>query len=171
MRMPIKAFFLLSLLVVSALLLSGCSVFNTGRLTSIEQTDQDLYPDDSSQGFYDNNMRSITEVNSEIYPDDFDLGLAKLKGIGAASDYREVQENYYVLLSAYLCSLYDFSAADALLDSEGFKPIEDRDYYYNRSLLGSKYFYLRNNIHVERLSVAQIIYLKTGTLEIGRAHV
>ena len=160
----IKTVLALSLLVGGVLLLSGCSIFYPGRLASIEQIEQDIYPDDSRQGLDDSNMKLITEVNKEIFPDDFDLGLAKLKGIGAASDYREVQDNYFVLLSTYLCSLYGFSSADAILDGEGFKPIEEGDYYYNRSLLGSKYFYLRNNIHVERLSVAQIIYLKNDTL-------
>jgi hypothetical protein len=105
-------------------------------------------------------MTSITEISKDIYPDDFDLALAQEKGIGTQAEYVKVQENYGMLLSTYLNGLYDFASADASLDAKGFQPIEDGDYYYNRSIPGSKYFYLRNNIHVERLAQEQIDYLK-----------
>jgi hypothetical protein len=65
-----------------------------------------------------------------------------------------------MLLSSYLNGLYDFGSVDARLSVEGFVPAEEGDYYLRRSLLGSRYFYLRNNIHVERLTVEQISYLK-----------
>jgi len=109
-------------------------------------------------------LMSINQIDRAIYPEDFDMALARQKGLDTVSSYKQVQDNYFVLFSTYLCSLYDFSAADAYLDSEGFEPVEKGDYYYNRSLLGSKYFYLRNNVHVERLSGEQIIYLKNDTL-------
>jgi hypothetical protein len=106
------------------------------------------------------NMWTILELNVEIFPPDFNLKLAKEKGIGSKRNYTKVQDNYAMLLSAYLNSLYDFASADAYLDSKGFQPIEDGNYYYNRGIPGSKYFYLRNNIHVERLSLEHIAYLK-----------
>ena len=108
-------------------------------------------------------MKSVTEINKDIYPDDFDLTLAQQKGIGSEKDYVKVQDNYAMLLGSWLNSLYDFQAADAKLDAEGFLPPEEerQDYYYTRAIPGSKYFYLRNNIHVERLSQEQIDYLKS----------
>ena len=131
---------MLCLLLVGGMPLGGCSLLGIRTLVSINQ------------------------IDSAIYPDDFDMALARQKGLDTVSSYKQVQDNYFVLFSTYLCSLYDFSAADAYLDSEGFEPIDKGDYYYDRSLLGSKYFYLRNNVHVERLSVEQIAYLKNDTL-------
>ena len=105
-------------------------------------------------------MGSILEIDKEIYPDDFDLGLAREKGIGSKADYERVQQRYQELLGSYLGGLYDFSAADALLDAQGFQPAEGGGYYRGRSIPTSRYFYLRNNVHVERLSAEQIAYLK-----------
>ena len=140
MSKVIRVVLALCLLLVGVMPLGGCSLMGIRTLVSVGQIDR------------------------AIYPDDFDMALARQKGLDTVSSYKQVQDNYFALLSTYLCGLYDFSAADALLDSEGFKPIEEGDYYYNRSLLGSKYFYLRNNIHVERLSVEQIAYLKSDSL-------
>lgn len=105
-------------------------------------------------------MKSITEISKEIYPQDFDLDKAKEKGIGNKNDYEEVQKNYLIYFSMYLDSLYDFSAIDDQLSDEGFQPVKQKNYYFNRSELNSEYIYLRNNVHCENLMKEQIDFLR-----------
>lgn len=109
-------------------------------------------------------LLSIQQINEEIYPNDFDLTLARDKGIGSKRAYQKVYDNYSRLLSAYLNSLYSFSSLDEGLENKGLVPEDDLGYYLDSSQLGSKFLYLRNNIHVERLSEEDINYLKQDNI-------
>ena len=108
-------------------------------------------------------MNDATDISTEIYPDDFDFVEAASKGIGTKRAYTQLQDRYLTLLSGWLTTLFDFSSIDQTLADANLTPVTDQDYYSSRSQLGSKYIYLRNNIHPERLSIEQIKALQEET--------
>ena len=108
-------------------------------------------------------MNDATDISTEIYPDDFDFVKAASKGIGTKRAYTQLQDRYLTLLSGWLTTLFDFSSIDQTLADANLTPVTDQDYYSSRSQLGSKYIYLRNNIHPERLSTEQIKALQEET--------
>ena len=108
-------------------------------------------------------LNKATDIATEIYPDDFDFVEAASKGIGTKRAYTQLQDRYLTLLSGWLTTLFDFSSIDQTLADANLTPVTDQDYYSSRSQLGSKYIYLRNNIHPERLSTEQIKALQEET--------
>lgn len=70
-------------------------------------------------------------------------------------------KNYYKLLNRFLVDKFSLKEYDDKIDNSPFKFIpvkdEDMDYYqYMSKDMGLKYFYLRNNIYVEKLDVSDI---------------
>ena len=108
-------------------------------------------------------LNKATDIATEIYPDDFDFVEAASKGIGTKRAYTQLQDRYLTLFSGWLTTLFDFSSIDQTLADANLTPVTDQDYYSSRSQLGSKYIYLRNNIHPERLSTEQIKALQEET--------
>ena len=108
-------------------------------------------------------MNDATDISTEIYPDDFDMEKAADKGIGRKGTYTQLQEKYLTLFSGWLTTMFDFSSIDQTLADANLTPVTQQDYYSSRSQLGSKYIYLRNNIHPERLSTEQIKALQEET--------
>ena len=92
-------------------------------------------------------LNKATDISTEIYPDDFDFVKAASKGIGTKRAYTQLQDRYLTLLSGWLTTLFDFSSIDQTLADADVTPVTQQDYYASRSQLGSKYIYLRNNIH------------------------
>ena len=70
--------------------------------------------------------------------------------------FLELQFKYREGFSKYLSSIFNFNTIDEEISKYGvdIPTIEDNDYnfYHKNSKLGSNYLYLRNNIHIERLS-------------------
>ena len=108
-------------------------------------------------------MRSAGDISSDIFPDDFDMGAAADKGIGAKDAYVLVQYRYLTVLSDWLKSLFDFPSIDRDLADADLAAITKPNYYRVRDQLSSKYVYLRNNIHPERLTVEQIDLMREET--------
>ena len=108
-------------------------------------------------------LNKATDIATEIYPDDFDFVEATSKGIGTKRAYTQLQDRYLTLFSGWLTTLFDFSSIDQTLADADVTPVTHQDYYASRSQLGSKYIYLRNNIHPERLSTEQIKALQEET--------
>lgn len=72
--------------------------------------------------------------------------------------YQIKYRNYVELL---LMSYLDFSSFDTEINNM-LPVMEDKDYnfYHKNSTLGSNYVYLRNNIHIERLTKEEFQYFK-----------
>ena len=113
-------------------------------------------------------MHSARDLSSDIFPDDFDMGEAADKGIGAKDAYVLVQYRYLTVLSDWLKSMFDFPSIDRELADADLAVVPMQDYYRGRDQLGSRYIYLRNNIHPERLSVEQIATLREETMPENR---
>ncbi|MBC6309926.1 hypothetical protein HCJ66_10270 [Listeria sp. FSL L7-1582] len=109
----------------------------------------------------DKTMENIKAVNSSIYPtSDFNVKKAMEKGIGEKESYANLQNIYMYYLGQYLNSLYDFKRTDDILNTQSFQTVGKKDYYQQLSQIDSQYFYIRNNIHCERLDEKSINYLK-----------
>lgn len=86
----------------------------------------------------------------------------KLVGI-SYDDFLNLQIFYKSNFERLLNSLYNFNLIDNYINQNcnNLPVIDDADYnfYKKFSTLGSKYIYLRNNIHIERLDAKDLEYL------------
>lgn len=71
-------------------------------------------------------------------------------------EFLKYQVKYRESFEAYLQQLYDFSQIDKMISNFALPipEVQDREYnfYHKYSTLGSKYIFLRNNVHIERLT-------------------
>ena len=76
--------------------------------------------------------------------------------------FLELQFKYRKGISLYLSQFINFKKIDEEIEKIGIPIIEDSEYnfYHRNSFFGSKYLYLRNNIHLERLSDEELEKLK-----------
>lgn len=111
------------------------------------------------------------------WPFRYDMNLMKEKGladnIGGNEKFIKITNNYKVLFEKFLLTKTSLRTFDNnLVNSKlSFVPIkdEDKDYYQRTSTLNFKYFYLRNNLNIEKLSVEELNYLESldyDTLEL-----
>ena len=97
-----------------------------------------------------------------FYPDTHDYN--KLIDLGLTKDeFLDLQIKYKHGFEEYLKTIIDFNEINSyILMSGNLHKIEDEDrnFYKKYSSLGSDFFYLRNNIHIERLDVYELGTLK-----------
>ena len=115
-------------------------------------------------------MESINDIirrNTEISDEDLVInkGLYRDKAFDGKKynfndRYYQLYRNYKVLLDRYLVDKFSLKVYDDLVANSNllFIPMKkaDMDYYQYISKMGLKYFYLRNNIYVEKLSLEDI---------------
>jgi len=77
--------------------------------------------------------------------------------------FLELQFKYRKGISLYLSQFISFKKIDEEIDKLGIPIVEDSKYnfYHRNSFFGSKYLFLRNNIHLERLSDEELEILKS----------
>lgn len=103
------------------------------------------------------------------WPFKYDMGLMKEKGLAAENGGNEkfikVTNNYKVLFEKYLLSKTSLKTFDDNLANSKlkFEPLnkENMDYYQRTSTMNLKYFYLRNNLNVEKLTNEELEYLES----------
>ena len=75
-------------------------------------------------------------------------------------EFLNFQIKYRIDFERILKSIIDFNKIDSYIESFAYNIpiIDDEDYNFYRkfSTLGSKYIYIRNNIHIENLSIEEI---------------
>ena len=95
----------------------------------------------------------------KFYPNSYNYTLIKDKGI-SLEHFLKLQIKYRNNFEKLLMGIFDFKKIDDYIDSFGKKipTVNDLEYnfYHKFSLLGSKYIYFRNNIHIENLSLNEI---------------
>ena len=88
--------------------------------------------------------------------------ISELEGLGF--DILKLQVYYKQCLERVLNSIFNFSNIDKYIGGLNFPVpiINDKEYNFYRkySILGSKYVYLRNNIHLERLTKEELSLIK-----------
>ena len=79
------------------------------------------------------------------------------------NNYLEAQILYKKGFEKILSSIYDFSNIDDFINNSNLKiPVvydNNTNFYRNFSSLNSKYIYLRNNIHIENLTIDELNYM------------
>lgn len=95
----------------------------------------------------------------KFYPNSYNYTLIKDKGIDL-EHFLKLQIKYRNDFEKLLMGIFDFKKIDDYIDSFGkqIPTVNDLEYnfYHKFSLLGSKYIYFRNNIHIENLSLNEI---------------
>lgn len=119
--------------------LTGCSGSKEDNELDIEQQDK------------------IADFKENIYPDDFYFDEAYALGVGSSKkevsiEYLALQETYRKILSDYFNEVLPLEELNHKLEGYGIAPADEPDYYQQQSLLDSDFIYLRNNIHLEKLS-------------------
>lgn len=100
-------------------------------------------------------------MNYIYIPDSFDYNLVHSKFTD--DEFLSLQIKYRAIIEKILKDYIDFEDIDKRINNNVVLPkIEDLDYnfYHKFSSLNSNYLYLRNNIHIENLSMDQIEKLK-----------
>lgn len=101
----------------------------------------------------------------KFFPDSYNYTLIKNKGINL-ENFLKLQIKYKNDFEKILIGIIDFKKIDNYID--GFEKkipiITDHKYnfYHKYSLLGSKYIFFRNNIHIENLSLDEIEVINTS---------
>lgn len=110
-------------------------------------------------------MNIITKENfKDIYPNDVNYELVKENKLGKEEElfdnYYKILNNYKYLLSVYLIKNTSIKHYDDLLKNNNltFSSVEekDMDFYQSTSYLDLSYFYLRNNLYIEKLNSKDI---------------
>ena len=109
-----------------------------------------------------------------IIPRSYSIEMAEEKGLAADGLFNErfftLQALYRNVLEAEIISKYDLRLYDDAIGDSSFQfraeQPERMSFYQKYSTLDTRYIYLRNNIHIERLSEEQLAllddYLLTG---------
>lgn len=103
-------------------------------------------------------------MNYEYKPNTIDKKLLEEKGINER-DLISLQVRYKNALESIIKEVIDVKEIDNLIESVSFEiptNLDEDSFYSHFSSLKSKYFYVRNNIHIERLSKEDIETLKTN---------
>lgn len=92
-------------------------------------------------------------------PDSYDYGILFKKDI-SQDEFVKLQVKYKESLEKVLMSVLNFKSIDPAMIKNGLNipvlEIPDNNFYQKFSTLGSKYLFLRNNIHIERLTDEEI---------------
>lgn len=106
----------------------------------------------------------------DISPESYDMKLAKEKEL---TDKEEITDKYLKLQALYKKTLGELLVAVLELDSFDNElasnelefievPDKEKGFYQKYDTLGLKYIYLRNNIHIEKLSIEDVKILKSA---------
>lgn len=109
-------------------------------------------------------------LNFDVFGENIDLFLAKSKGLIINNDYFCYEKIYLIyrfgleqiISKMTLLSYYDKKINDSNL---GFLEVLEEEKDYFQSLSSFKYFYLRNNLYIERLSIENIEKIKKINIE------
>jgi len=99
-------------------------------------------------------------------PDSFDYNLINSRF--SNDEFLSLQIKYRTIIEKILIDYIDFEDIDKRINNNVVLPkIEDLDYnfYHKFSSLNSNYLYLRNNIHIEKLSSEEMEILKNGKVD------
>ena len=99
-------------------------------------------------------------------PDSYDYNI--IKNNFSEEEFLELQNKYRNSIEEMLSKIIDFKQLDEKITKVLKVPVvEDKDYnfYHKFSNLGSNYIYLRNNIHIERLSKEDVERLKSNNID------
>jgi len=113
-------------------------------------------------------MEKITKENIHLqYPNLINYDLLKEKGLGDTEPnerYFKLLNNYKSMFEAYLCMTLELDTIDKRIKESELKfiPIkeENMDFYQISSTMNLNYLYLRNDLHIEKLSVEDLNYLE-----------
>ena len=94
-----------------------------------------------------------------FYPDSYDIN--KISQLNLSEElFLRMQEQYKKSFEILLSKIFNFESIDKYIDSSNIliPTIDDEEYnfYHKNSFLKSKYLFLRNNIHIENLTVNEI---------------
>ena len=96
-------------------------------------------------------------------PDTYDYNLIKKLNLNE-DEFLKLQLKYREEFESFLKKIVSFSSFDQLLTKENIKILEIEDkndnFYHKFSSLNSKYLFLRNNYHIERLKEKDLDVLK-----------
>ncbi|MBR2587823.1 MAG: hypothetical protein IKD77_01285 [Bacilli bacterium] len=99
------------------------------------------------------------------YPDSFNYNLIK-SNFADEDEFINLSVKYKQHLENILNKIIDFKKINDLIKSKNIEIplVEDKQYnfYHKYSVLNSDYIFLRNNIHLENLSVDELNELKNG---------
>lgn len=109
----------------------------------------------------------IINRNAEISDEDMLIKKGLLEGNELNADFYNFNDKYYTLyknykklLDMFLLAKFSLKEYDDRVENSGLKfvPVkkEDMDYYQYISNMGLKYFYLRNNLYIEKLDEKDI---------------
>lgn len=80
--------------------------------------------------------------------------------------FLQTQIKYKTLFEQYLATTVDFVKMERIIQGSGLEipkiAKRDNNFYYFYSSLGSEYFFVRNNYHVENLTQEEIMELQSG---------
>lgn len=114
--------------------------------------------------------------HSEVWPHNYDLSLAIEKGLasedGFSDEYFEIQALYRCVLENYISATLNLELYETMISVTNIVPQkEDMQNIYRRySTMHSQYFYLRNNIYIERLDQADLDML-AAAIKDGEAYI
>lgn len=98
-------------------------------------------------------------IDFKYIPDSYNYNILKNNKIDK-NKFLKLQIKYRTEFERLLINIVDFKKIDDYIDNFKFDipVVDDFDYnfYHKFSTLGSKYIYLRNNIHIENLSFDEI---------------
>ena len=101
-------------------------------------------------------------------PNSIDYKLLKEKNI-KMEEFLQLQIKYRENFESFLKKLVSFESFDKLVEKENINlpPLEKdtKNFYYKFSTLNSKYLFLRNNIHIERLDEKDLKILQKRVLD------
>ena len=106
---------------------------------------------------------------NEFYPNSFDFKLATEKGLANNNELTEkfemLEKKYRKYLQIYMCNMLNLTDYDEKIkESElNFVPCQEelKDYYQKQSNL--KYMYIKNNMHIEKLTQEDMNLLATSS--------
>ena len=101
-------------------------------------------------------------MNMKFFPESYNFKLMNEKGLNKELFFK-LQIKYKNDFEKLLMKIIDFKKLDDYINSYGYNIpfVDDFDYnfYHKYSVLGSKYIFFRNNIHIENLSTDEITVL------------
>lgn len=102
-------------------------------------------------------MKSLKNERYEFVPNTFNFDKVKLLGINE-ENFLALQIKYKQLFERFIISKLDFSNILSQLKEKKYPIVNDKKYNFYRkySLLDNDYIYLRNNIHIENLTIDEI---------------
>ena len=98
-------------------------------------------------------------MDMKFFPESYNFKLMVEKGLNKELFFK-LQIKYKNDFEKLLMKIIDFKKIDDYINGYGYNIpfVDDFDYnfYHKYSVLGSKYIFFRNNIHIENLSLEEI---------------